>query len=123
MTDLSQLQIPDVSEVVRDDKVDDLHVVEAPDAYGISKEMKVEDGRLIVRSTMDVEPLLEAAAEERAATAGQRWGEMRKIGTVPMHIYQQYMTIRDRVERQAFIMKWLRDNPAFQTFDRAFKTH
>lgn len=95
-----------------------LHVQEAENAYGISTDIRVEDSRLVVKKTFDAEPLLEAAAAERAATAGQRWGEMRKIGTIPMAIYLQASQIRDNQERQKFILNWLRENNKFVTFDK-----
>lgn len=99
---------------------EEFHVVEAPDAYGVSRELKIEDDRLIVKQTMDVEPLLEAAAEERAVTSGQRWGEMRKVGTVPAHVYGQALTMPTH-ERQKFLLNWLRENSKFVTFDRFLK--
>jgi hypothetical protein len=65
---------------------------------------------------------MEEAAAERAATAGQRWGEMRKIGTMPMAEYVKYAAIRDAKERQKYLLNWLRQNPVFVTFDRFLKT-
>ena len=95
-----------------------LHVIEAPNEFGIAREIKVEDNRLIVKETYDAEPLLEACAAERIATAGQRWGEMRKVGTMPMAEYIKLSKIRDNAERQKFIMAWLRENQKFVTFEK-----
>lgn len=97
---------------------EDFEVVEGADPYGAVKHAKTEDGRLVIRETFDAEPLLDAAAADRKATAGQRWGEMRKVGTIPMTVYAKYMTIKDPKQRHTLLLNWLRANPAFVTFDK-----
>ena len=92
--------------------------VDSVDAYGNAIELSFEGDALIKKTTFDAQPLLEEAKAERNATAGERWGEMRRVGTIPMAVYAKAATIRDNKERRTYIQKWLRDNPAFVTFDR-----
>lgn len=94
---------------------------EGVDAYGTRTKLHFEGESLIVQKTFDAQPLLDACAAERAATAGQRWGEMRKVGTIPMVVYAKAATIKDNKERIAYIRNWLAQNPAFKTFDRYLK--
>ena len=99
---------------------EEFHVIEGADGYGVTRELKVEDDRLIVKQTYDAEPMLVAAAAERAATSGQRWGEMRKVGTIPMAVYAQSLTLSNQ-ERQKYLLGWLRENSKFVTFDKFLK--
>ena len=94
---------------------------EGIDPFGIHTQVSFEGDRVIKKQTYDVEPLLEACKEERNATSGERWGEMRKVGSIPMAVYTRYLSIQGTKERQKFLRKWLKENPAFITFDRYMK--
>lgn len=93
------------------------------DAYGNHTEVIVEGDDLIRKTTYDAEPLLREAHAARTATAGDRWqeGTGTRVGTIPMAVYAQFLTIPDAEERQKFILRWLRENPAFVTFDKFLK--
>lgn len=97
---------------------------EGVDKYGVRKEVILEGDQAVTKLTYDAEPLLEAAKAERNHTAGERWGEMRKVGVIPMavlnHINQTY---QGEVERKAQILLWLRENPAMVTFDKFLIQH
>lgn len=80
---------------------------------------KVETGTQIVK-TWDAEPFLELAAARRADTAGERWGEMRHVGFIPAAVLGQFMRQDGGFDR-ARCMAWLKENPAFVTFDKALK--
>lgn len=88
---------------------------------GIHTELIFQGDEVVKKQTYDASPFLEAAQAERIATAGQRWGEMRKVGTVPMAVYSQAMTIRDQAERQKYLLNWLKANPYMVTFDKFLK--
>lgn len=94
---------------------------EGIDAYGVRTTLHIEQGALITQKTYDAAPLLEQCKAERAATAGQRWGEMRKVGTMPMAEYAKAMAIRDNAERKKYVRNWLRTNPYFLSFERYAK--
>ncbi len=80
---------------------------------------KVENAVQIVKS-YDAEPFLQVAAEERANTAGQRWGEMRKVGTIPMAELAKFYR-QDGGFDQKRCIAWLKQNPAFVSFEKVLK--
>lgn len=92
------------------------------DAYGNHTQVIVEGDQLVRKTTFDAEPLLREAHAERVATEGKRWGEGvgTKVGTIPMAVYAQFLT-KPAEERQKFLLQWLRENPAFVTFDKFLK--
>ena len=87
---------------------------------GIRTKVHQTEDRLVIEKEWDAAPLLEAAADARARTAGQRWGEMRHVGFIPMAELAKFMR-QDGGFDSARCMQWLRENPAFTTFDRALK--
>lgn len=92
------------------------------DSYGTRKQVTFEGDQAVTKLTFDAEPFLEKAKAERTQTAGDRWGEGigTKVGSIPMAVYTQYLGLPVE-ERQMFLMKWLRENPAFVTFDKFLK--
>lgn len=95
---------------------------EGVNEYGIKREIILEGDQAVTKLTYDAEPLLEAAAAERKATAGERWGDMRKIGTIPMaELTRINDTYKSEAERKAQILLWLRANPYMVTFDKFLK--
>lgn len=101
---------------------DDFHLAFSADEYGVSTEMRIEDNALVTKQTYDAEPLIEAAAKARIATAGDRWGDGHFVGTIPMpelqRINQMYVSAE---ERKHAVLSWLRDNPKLVTFDKFLK--
>lgn len=96
-------------------------VDEGVDAYGIRKQVIFEGDQAVTRLTYDAQPMLEAAHAERIATAGERWGEMRKVGTMPMAVYAEMIKLPSATERQVFALGWLKANPRMVTFDKFLK--
>lgn len=92
------------------------------DAYGNHRQVTVEGDQIVHKTSFDAEPLLRQAHAERVATAGDRWGEGigTKVGSIPMAVYAQVLEM-DSESRQLFLVKWLRENPAFVTFERFLK--
>jgi len=91
---------------------------EGCDPYGVHTQIKFEGDQTVKIQTYDAEPLLKQAHAERTATAGQRWGEMRKVGNIPPHIYFRSLSMKDQNERAKFLRAWLFGNPNFVSFDR-----
>lgn len=95
---------------------------EGYDHYGTHKEVTVEGDQVVTKLTFDAAPILKDAHAERVASAGERWGEGRKVGEIPMavlgQIYQQH---RSAEERSKAVLAWLRENPAFVTFEKFLK--
>lgn len=92
---------------------------------GIRTLVHEEDNRLVFQKTFDAEPMLKEAAELRAVTAGERWsggqaGMGKKVGTIPMAVLGT-MFRQDGGLDTARLKQWLRENPAFVTFDKFLK--
>ena len=94
---------------------------EGTDAYGIRTHLHFEGDEMITQKTYDAEPLLREAAAVRQQTDGQRRGEMRRVATVPMAVYQKFILIKDNKDRQKAIRDWLRENSQFVMYDRYLK--
>ena len=102
--------------------MDDLHIVESANEYGISKDMRIEDGSLVTRHTYDAEPMIEAAAQARIMSAGRRWGDGQFVGIIPMaELTRINEVFHSAEERKHAILTWLRDNPKLVTFDKFLK--
>ena len=90
-------------------------------AYGVHKQVTFEGDQAVTKLTYDAQPFLEQAHAERTLTAGDRWGDGRKVGTIPMAVYAEVMKIKGAEERQKYVIDWLKSNPAFVTFDKFLK--
>lgn len=102
--------------------IESFTVNEGYDAYGVHKAVTFEGDQVVTKLTYDAEPMLEAAHAERVATAGERWGEMRKVGTIPMAVLNKINTDYPSVlERKAQILLWLKANPKLVTFEKFLK--
>ena len=89
------------------------------DYDGMVREVFEEDGAIITKRTFDVEPLKNLMAEERAHSAGRKYGEVHKLGTIPPHVYAQM--IKDgRAKNPAAMVKWLEENPVFKSIDKKY---
>lgn len=91
---------------------------EGTDAYGTQTRVKFEGDQIVKVQSFDAEPIVEACKAERNETAGERWGEMRKVGSIPMAVYTKLLSIADQQERKKYLRRWLLENPAFITFDK-----
>lgn len=79
-----------------------------------------DSGKTVIEKTYDTEPFLETAAQMRAQTDGQQWGEMRHVGFIPMAVLATLMRQDGTIDRKR-VMRWLKDNPAMVTFDKVLK--
>ncbi len=87
---------------------------------GIKTTVRQVDNRVQIVKTYDAEPFLEVAAAERNATAGQRWGEMRKVGTIPLAELSKFYRQDGGFDAKRCVA-WLKQNPAFVTFEKVLK--
>lgn len=67
----------------------------------------------------NVDDILTHAAESRAETQGEQYGDMRRVAVMPMAVVGQAMR-EGWFFDQARVRQWVRDNPAFKTFDKGF---
>jgi hypothetical protein len=102
--------------------VDDLHIIESANEYGIKREVKIEGDEIHSNLTYDAAPLIEYASMLRSETAGHRWGDGHFVGVIPMAELQRInTTYQGAEERKHAILSWLRDNPKLVTFDKFLK--
>ena len=87
---------------------------------GITTTVHDLDGRTVIQKTYDRKPFVENAAEMRADTEGQKWGEMRHVGTIPMAELATMMRQDGGIDQRR-MMAWLKANPALVSFSRLLK--
>lgn len=79
-----------------------------------------EDGKTVFQKTFDAEPFLKAAEANRQFTAGERWGEGKRVGTIPMAVLGQFMRQDGGLDKKR-LTQWLRENPAFVSYEPFLK--
>ena len=87
---------------------------------GITTTVHYLDGKTVIQKEYDAQPLLDTAAEMRAATEGQRWGEMRHVGFIPMAELGKMMRQDGGFDRDRLIA-YLKANPKLATFSKVLK--
>lgn len=87
---------------------------------GITSIVHEVENRTVIQKQYDASPFLETAAEQRAVTAGERWGEMRHVGFIPMAELATMMRQDGRLDQKR-CLAWLKANPALVTFDKLLK--
>jgi hypothetical protein len=76
--------------------------------------------RTVIQKSYDSKPFTDLAAEMRAQTEGQRWGEMRHVGFIPMAELATMMRQDGTIDNKR-AMAWLKANPSMATFSKALK--
>lgn len=77
------------------------------------------EGNIVVRTDTRVDGLLESNARQMADNLGQRWGEGRKVASLPMaFFYESGLSEAIAQEDDRFVSKVLNDadNAKFRTF-------
>jgi hypothetical protein len=97
-------------------------VDEGVNKYGVRKTVHFDGDQVVSEFSYDAAPIIEQCKEERIVSAGERWGDGRKIGTLPPTVMAQVFAIQGVEERKKFILNYLRANPAFVSFDKFLKT-
>lgn len=101
--------------------IESFELDEGYDAAGVRTLIKFEGDQAVKVRSYDAEPLIEQCKAERIASAGMNWGEGRKVGSIPPHVYATFLQIKDQRERTKLIQNFLRINTDFVTFDRYLK--
>ena len=95
---------------------------EGVNEFGIRREIILDGDQAVTKLTYDAEPLIEAAAQARIDTQGQRWGDGRFVGIIPIaELSRINETYHGAEERKHQILSWLRDNPKLVTFEKFLK--
>lgn len=78
-----------------------------------------EDDQERATTEQNVDSILAYAADMRQATQGEKYGDMRKMGVMPMSVIGQAMR-EGWLHDQNKMREWFRLNPKFKTFDKDF---
>lgn len=73
--------------------------------------------RVVIEKQYDGQSFRDAAADVRAETEGQKWGEMRHIGVIPMAELATMMRQDGGIDMTR-VKAWLRKNPDLVTFSK-----
>lgn len=77
--------------------------------------------KTVIEKIYDAEPFIEEAAERRAITRDQRWGDTgRHVGFIPMAELATMMRQDGTLDKKR-VREFLRKNPAFVTFEKFLK--
>lgn len=87
---------------------------------GVVSQVHEHDGKVTYQKTYDAEPFIEYAANMRQATSGEKWGEMRHVGTIPMAELATMMR-QDGTLVAERLYAWLKANPKLVTFEKFLK--
>lgn len=102
--------------------IESFTIDEGVDINGVRKQVTFEGDKAVTTLTFDAEPIIEAAKEERILTAGERWGEMRKVGKIPLAVLNIiHQNVKGAEERKQAALAWVMRNPKFCTFDKFLK--
>lgn len=93
---------------------------EADAQTGIKTRVHDLGERVVIEKQWDAKPFIETAHAMREATAGQRWGEMRHVGFIPMAELAKMMRQDGTVDKKR-VVAFLKANPALATFDKVLK--
>lgn len=91
---------------------------------GVKTTLHFQGEELVVQREWDATPWLEQAKAERAATEGQRWGEMRKVFSLPPAEYGRYLIETRQMtsqEKKAWLRNWAHQHPALVGFEKYLK--
>lgn len=87
---------------------------------GITTKVHETEGRVTFEKQYDSQPFLDVAAEMRAQTAGDRWGDMRHVGFIPMAELATMMRQDGTIDKKR-CLEWLKKNPALVTFEKVLR--
>jgi hypothetical protein len=71
------------------------------------------------RTEQDVDKAVKENAEERNSTAGQKFGDWRRIASIPLNMWYDKLDQAHREGDEEYVKRWLNDgdNRAFRTFE------
>lgn len=81
---------------------------------------KYFDGqRTHYKTTYEVDDILSANQQERNMTSGQKWGEWRKVASIPIGLFYDNLGVAVQNRDEKYINRFLNDidNRSFRTFE------
>ena len=87
---------------------------------GITTVIHDIDDKRTFQKTYDAQPFIETAEMMRQATEGQKWGEMRHVGYIPMAELGKMMRQDGGIDQKR-VVQWLKENPKLITFEKLLK--
>jgi hypothetical protein len=91
---------------------------------GVATVLHFQGDELIVQRQWDATPFLKAAAADRTATEGQRWGEGRKVMHLPPAEYGRYLSEtqgQSQEEKRQWLRMWAQQHPLLVSFEKYLK--
>lgn len=80
-------------------------------AIGITRWIRKDpDGNYLIRTDTDTSALLANNASERSMMAGQRWGEGRKVASIPMNMWTKDIAEASTQGDEKYVARWLNDS-------------
>lgn len=67
----------------------------------------------------DAQPLMDVCAKERAATAGEKFGDLRRVARIPPAFVGELIR-EGKLYDQAYMRQWLKEHSAFLTFEKTW---
>lgn len=77
------------------------------------------DGSITFRTDYPVTSIIENNKSDLLDSAGQRWGEGRRVASIPLNIFHEQLAAAQDQQDDKFMSRWLNDsdNRAFRTFE------
>ena len=80
----------------------------------------LDSDRVVIQKSYDASEMLRQAEAARQQTDGQQWGEMRHVGFIPMAELAKFYRQDGGFDHKRCIA-WLKQHPAFVTFEKVLK--
>ena len=74
------------------------------------------DGSVTYRTDYHVKEVLTQNAEARVDSIGQRYGDWRRIASIPLNLYFDQLAAAQSQRDSRYIDGWLSENDQFKTF-------
>jgi hypothetical protein len=90
-----------------------------PDIPKVSWAKMDDNQQMTVRTVMPVDDILERNERLRNETVGERWGDGKRVASIPIHIWQRELAEAQREGDDKYVNRWLNDpdHKAFRTKD------
>lgn len=77
-----------------------------------------EDGKTTTyRTDEPVDDIIRANHAEKSHYAGQRFGDWRKVASVPLHVHFAQLAEAQSQRDDKYLDRWLNEHSAFRTFE------
>lgn len=76
-----------------------------------------DDGSTTMRSDYPVDDIIRVNKAEKSETAGQRFGDWRRIASVPLNVHFGQLAEAQSQRDDKYLDRWLDEHSAFRTFE------